>query len=200
MKKQILITLTLAFCCFAHVNAQTDKGSTLIGGSIRFNNGPFNSADQVKSGNAQLKTGHAFTPNVLWGVQGGYLFGDKAGNAASGYSGFSAGVFNRLYKPLGNAFHLFGESALGYSHLSSRTNTGSTIRTKHDAMSLGFTPGLSYHVLDWACIELMLPDILSVNYTQNHTGPGTMEKALAATTSLSSKALNTLGLGFSIVF
>ncbi|SDC46462.1 outer membrane beta-barrel protein [Niabella drilacis] len=200
MKKEIFITTLFAFCCLIHAHAQTEKGSTLIGGSINFNNNQLNGTDHIKSGTVQLKIGHAFTPNMLWGVQGGYLFGDKANNTSPGHSGFSAGVFNRVYKPLSNAFHLFGESAAGYSHLSSRISAASDKRSMYDAVSLGFTPGLSYSVLDWARIELMLPNIFSVNYTQNHTGPGTTEKTFAARTTIGRDALHTLGLGFSVVF
>lgn len=200
MKKELFIAAILSFCCLIRIHAQTDKGTTLIGGSINFNNDQFDAADHIKSGNAQLKIGHAFAPNVLWGVQGGYLFSNKTGNTSPGHSGFSVGIFNRLYKPLSNAFHLFGESAAGYSHLSNRINAVNDKRSIQDAASLGFTPGLSYSLLDWARIELMLPNIFSVNYTQNHAGPGTTEKIFAATTSLSGNALNTLGLGFSVVF
>jgi len=201
MKKGLFITVIFIFCCLIRINAQTDKGATLIGGSFHFSNNQVNTTDHIKSGNAQLKIGHAFAPNIMWGVQGGYLFGDKTYISSSGNSGFSAGIFNRLYRPLSNAFQLFGESELGYVRSSNRITQDNNIQYSQDAVGLGFTPGLSYSVLDWARIELMLPNIFSVTYTQNRTTDNTRERIFAATTSLSSSsALNTLGLGFSVVF
>ncbi|WP_018626044.1 hypothetical protein [Niabella aurantiaca] len=200
MKKEIFITIALVLCAFINSNAQTGKGSTLIGGGFYFNNNQYSAGNDTKSGAAQLKIGHAFVPNVLWGVQGGYLFGDQTYTATSGNSGFSVGVFNRLYKPLSNAFQLFGESALGYARSNDQVNLDNNIKYTQDAAGLSFTPGLSYSVLDWARIELMLPNIFAVNYTQNRTANNAKEKIFAATTSLSGEALNTLGVGFSVVF
>ncbi|WP_300596269.1 outer membrane beta-barrel protein [Niabella sp.] len=200
MKKELFATLAFTFCFLIHIHAQTGSGSTLIGGGLSSNNSQFNADDHSKSGNLQLKIGHAFTPNILWGVQGGYLFGDKINAANPGYSGFSVGIFNRLYKPLSHTFYLFGESALGYSRSKNRINADNQVKYTQDAASLGFTPGLSYSVLDWARIELMLPNIFSVNYTQNQAANDKSEKSFAARTSLGGEALKTLGLGFSVVF
>lgn len=205
MKKELFITALALFYLHIISMAQADKGTTLIGGGIYFNNNQYGSSGSGHTGTFRLNAGHAFTPQVIWGVQGGCLFlkqKNQEGKVISEQSGFSAGVFNRLYRSLGSGFSLFGASSLGYS--SSDLKMPSNSSTRQTAVGLGFTPGLSYKVLDWANIELMLPDILAVGYAKNNTesnGIATKtEEHFSAKTSLSGSPLNTLGIGFSVMF
>ncbi|MBZ4190857.1 porin family protein [Niabella beijingensis] len=206
MKKELFITALALFCFHIISTAQADKGTNLIGGNIYFNNNQYESSGSGRIGTFQLKAGHAFTSGVIWGVQGGYLFlkqKNRDGEATSEQSGFSAGVFNRLYKSLGNDFSLFGESSLGYSSSDLKMPSNSA-HTRQNVVGLGFTPGLSYKVLDWANIELMLPNILAVSYAKNSTKNNDTstktEETFSAKTSLSGSPLNTLGVGFSVMF
>jgi len=202
MKTKLLMA-ALALCTHFYANAQIEKGTTLIGGNISF----VSKSDTTKTngGFANLKAGRAFSENVVWGIFG--IFGHSS--TRSRYSSYhmkgrtyGGGVFNRLYKPLGKGFNLYGETSLLYAHMVSKSSYDNLNPTL-DQVGLGFSPGISYKILDWAHLELSLPNIFAANYIKTRPVFGDTQSknnSFEISTSLNGSTADLLGLGFTLLF
>ncbi|SDC46508.1 autotransporter domain-containing protein [Niabella drilacis] len=201
--KTKLLMVALLTCAYLYSNAQVEKGSTLIGGDVSF--ASKSDTAKMRGGMVTLKAGRAFSENVVWGVWGaiGHTTTRSRYNSFQTKSDtYGGGVFNRLYKPLGKGFNLYGETSLSYMHMVF-TSSDENLKPTRDQVSLGFSPGISYKIFDWAQLELTLPNILSVNYTSTRTvfgGTKLKDKHFNVNTSLSGSTADLLGLGFTLLF
>ncbi|MBZ4190858.1 outer membrane beta-barrel protein [Niabella beijingensis] len=201
--KLLMVTLLLAghFCA----TAQIKKGSTLIGGNLSFNTIKNDTAGKMNGGTFSIKAGRAFSENVVWGVFGILGYSNIKASGSTSYSKshtYGGGLFNRLYKPLGKDFYLYGETSLFYAHMATSPDFVGA-RPTSDQTSLGFTPGISYQVLDWAHLELSLPNIVTANYMVNRMVIGDSRQRntnFGASTSLNGSTADLLALGFNILF
>src|SRR5690606_3729416 len=108
--KKLLLTLTAAAAVTFAANAQTEKGKTLLGGTVSYDYSNVKDVD----GNDQSfsiipSVGVFVNDNVAVGLGVGYAWSQDDNGTIKSQSGeFSAAPFARLYKGDGN-FKFFGQ-------------------------------------------------------------------------------------------
>jgi hypothetical protein len=170
--KKILCTLIL-FACFFISNAQINKGSILLGGSIgggtvKTEYGNDKSTQSILM--IQPAIGYTYKTNTVIGVKLNY------GHQLNKYTGsqyrrevtvYGGGMFYRKYLPLGKAFYLFGEAGIDYAYASIRDDQGGNqipYNEKQSTITLGLSPGISFAVNKKIHLEASINDILTMQY------------------------------------
>jgi hypothetical protein len=188
MKK--LYALAVSVVLFSTVHAQVKSGDIILGGNLSyFTQGT--SAPQVagsasptmftKQNNLIVNPsiGKAIRDNLVVGLDLSYGHNSSSNNLAGSpaetgtENGFTAGVFVRRYKPLGNGFYLFGQAELsaGYTHSSSSTPQPGepSLAANGYETTLQLYPGIAYALNRRWQIETGLPNFLSIDYTHTKT-------------------------------
>jgi hypothetical protein len=168
--------------------AQINKGSVLLGGSIGFN--------QIKSkGDASITStskttttaispavGVALKENLVAGVRFNYTKYKQRNNydaMTTNYlntdiKNYGGGIFLRGYVPVINRLYVFGEGYASYT-IDRETSTQGYYNSKNERKikgwntGLSFTPGISYGVSKKLQIEGGFNSLFSVNYAKSKT-------------------------------
>ncbi|MCG2614483.1 porin family protein [Terrimonas sp. NA20] len=209
MKKSLLILSIASFAIISSTHAQIKKGATLIGGNIGGGtsntdnpNSPYVDQSSLAVG---LRFGKAVKENLIVGGIVSYS-GNKWENSnisptSSTQRQYSAGVFARKYKPIGNSgFYIFGTGSLA-GVLTRYTDTypqpGSDTKTKGTAVNLSVDPGVSYAVNKWLQIEAGLNNLLTLSYqvsTREDMGGSYKTKSFNGNVNVSGQVPLYLGL------
>lgn len=214
MKKIYFLLTLIATASF--VNAQIKKDAVLLGGQLSYNNASnqysATQPEQKTSGAyANVNVGKVYKDNHVVGITVGYSRGNSESNYGAGYrtsksDSYNAGVFYRQYKSLGKDFYFFGALNAGYfGNIINDVYTdypGKKYKSTENGARLGLTPGLSYAICKKLQLEILLPDLISLRYSdQKNTYPlvSTKARSFYANTSLSGSAVNSLGIGFQLV-
>ncbi|MCD2422713.1 porin family protein [Niabella pedocola] len=210
--KTKLLTVALMTCAYFYSNAQVEKGSTLLGGQLGFTTQGDTSSKKNTNGQIAIRAGKAYKENRVFGINLGYA-GTKNEMNSNGSeqknTSFTAGIFNRCYKELGHDFYFFGEAGLGYSYGKTTVkedlpSSKRKINQTSSSIGLGVTPGIAYRVLDHLHMELLIPSLLAVNYSNNKVDfDGTQQfktNTFSFNTAFSRNPLESLGIGFSFIF
>ena len=207
--------ILLGFSLFA--DAQINNGSVLLGGQISNNTSISKTGgqkdQQYNAAVYNISVGKAIKENSVVGINLSYSpstthYYDANGSGSIGKSkirGYSAGVYYRLYKNLGKDFYFFGEfgatytggKSTAYDFQGNELNSSSTSGGR-----LSLTPGLSYKLLNKFHLEIMIPDLVSIQYALTKPKPSLSADKLeyfSFNSSLNSNGLNALGVGFRIV-
>ena len=198
------------------VSAQIQKGSVFLGGDIQFANykSSFSTAqpdEQSKNADFNIKVGKAFNDNSFWGVSLQYAPYSERNNTMLAYPNtsahtYSAGVFFRRYKNLAKDFYFFLEADAGFTYSKQtdrddQQNIQTTVR--NSSVQIGLVPGLSYRVYKKLYLELLIPNIVSINYLHGkQDGPvsNITQNTFGFRSNLSdTESLNFVGVGFSFV-
>lgn len=180
MKKLYALAFTAFVCSIVH--AQVKKGDIVLGGNLSW----FDQSQQQFGGNAtsvnsssrNLSIAPAFgkviKDNLILGFDIGYSNGrsDYTGSSGINSNGFSAGIFLRKYKPLGNGFFLFGQSRVGGGYTHSSQNEPQGNQPSEDVnntynFALQFFPGIAYALNQKWQLEAGLPNFFSVSYSNS---------------------------------
>lgn len=174
MKKTLLVTVSLLFIA-SLVQAQINKGSVLLGGSLSASTNKYKT--DIPPGNDAHQTGFAFTPsvgittstNTVWGISLGYIhYKNESINTAgtTENNNYNAGIFYRKYVVLGKGFYLFGQVNADYSPFKQTTEntTSNESERKGWAVSLSASPGVAYAVSKRFHLEAGLNQLLSLSY------------------------------------
>jgi hypothetical protein len=186
MKK--LYALAVFVVLFRIAHAQVKSGDIILGGNLSYST-QSTSTPQI-AGTASPTTfskqnslvinpsiGKAIRDNLVLGLDLSYGHNSNSDNLAGSpaetgtVNSFTAGVFVRRYKPLGNGFYLFGQAELsgGCSHSSSSTpqpGEPSTAQNGYE-ITLQLYPGIAYALNRRWQIETGLPNFLSIDYTHS---------------------------------
>jgi hypothetical protein len=174
MNKKYLLAISIIIVAVS-AQGQIAKGTFVLGGN-------FGISDHHSSFGNNKNTNHGFFISPVIGlttkenkVSGIYLnYGqDKSnstGDASSKQSTYGGGVFIRKYKPLGKAFYLFGESDLGVNYQKTESENGTTREVmKWKAVSISLNPGVSYAFSKSMQLEVSMPNILAISYSENES-------------------------------
>lgn len=209
MRTKILLLLAIIFCGALAANAQIDKGRFLIGGGFNYNNVKNQPTPDSKfeSLNANIQFGKVIKDNNVVGLIISY--GYSQGNYYTRINQYSAGVFYRKYKPLIKDLYFFGEvdAAYLYSKNISGNFTSGFDGTRYisNGVSIAFIPGISYAVCKRLQIELIMPNIISLSYSNvktdytSSTSPSTTGfkgNTFSFNSNLNSNLLSSFGMGF----
>jgi hypothetical protein len=203
MKTRILFSFAALFFISIAANAQITKGRYLLGGSFIYNNSTINNTNYIIS---NIQFGRVIKENTIVGIVGS-VYEDHNINYLSKIYSYSAGVFYRKYKPLGKNFYFFQEADVVYQHARTYNyfSSGSqSLLAKSNGVTLSYIPGLSYSVRKRMQIELTMPNLASVSFTNYKTvdsqlppGVGPQKgNAFSANINLNSNLLNNFGIGF----
>ncbi|MEO8819217.1 MAG: hypothetical protein ABI267_04965 [Ginsengibacter sp.] len=218
MKSKITILFISFFYCSQFVNAQITKGSILLGGAASFSHTdyhyvPNNINDQIgNGGNIYISGGKAVSENSVTGVN------LQFGSANYSYNGslaqkqksinYGAGVFYRKYKTLAKDFYFFLEGDLGYSYSRQKQidSTGNELsKNTQFSVALSLLPGISYKVLKNLNLEVTLPNMFSLQYSDAKINNGTSappskSNYIGFTSNLNASLLQNLFVGFRLIF
>lgn len=210
MKQTITLVVTTIFCFSISANAQINKGSIMLGGSIGGSLYTVNNPDTVST----KSNGFSFQPVIGFAIDDNTFLGLSLliGGADNKYyqydqkrNSYGAGVFLRKYKPLSKNFYLFGEGNLMYSHetynYSSQYNNGSEYDSKENSIYLNITPGVAYSLTRSIQLEAGLQNLLSIGYSsaeENAKTAGNEDykmNSFSAGSSLNPVSLSSISIG-----
>jgi hypothetical protein len=216
---RILLTLIVFLSLTSIVNAQLNKGSLLVGGTLSYsgNSNTFPSNDQnAHSGLFNVSLGKAINESSVFGVNLSYSFYHTSNYYYQGYQGpityktnnYSIGIFYRKYKSLGKDFYLFGEAGAGYdgSNLSGTDDLGNkNLSGTGNGGHINFYPGIDYKISKKFFLEISIPNLFLTQYSSNKTTaqniipPDSKGDQFVISSSLSSGPLDALGIGFRLI-
>ncbi len=216
MTKKIAAVL-LTINCFLFANGQIKKDAILLGGQIFYTNSTINdlgsqNSTTFKRSIYNLSVGKSYKENTFYGFNASYSPYSYSNN----YSGstypnektheVALGIFFRNYKPLAKDLYFFTEAGLSYMNVSqenSDTLGASSGTIKQNGGQLYLTPGISYKIFNNLHLEIIIPNILSIQYS--NTKVITREQQYSRdnfsfNTSLNSNALSNLRVGYHFIF
>lgn len=210
-----LLTIVLFFSFSFIASAQFNKGDVLLGGQLSYNTTKNNFVSipiqKINSGNFTVSTGLAVSSNSVFGINLSYMPSSQSNNPSnSGYydyknTGYSAGLFYRMYKTLGKEFYLYGEA--GFNYIGSRSSTKDITGSENSTGStnggnLYIMPGVAYRISKKFFLELSIPNLFTANYNSaksTASGTTTSQDYFSVGANLSSNTLSNLGIGFRLV-
>jgi len=212
---RILLSLLIIFF-FYSASAQFNKGNILLGGNLSYGSSKSTSPpnpDEQKSnsGNIDISLGKAIKENALFGVNisyGGFsnmLGASVSPSKATSYN-YGLGVFYRVYKDLGKEFYLFGQAGAGFNG-SSYSSTDSAGNKLSNGTAYGgsiyISPGIAYKISKKFFLELSIPQIFSVSYSNSNSKSGSVSTGsgdnFGVSANFISNPLNYLGVGFRLI-
>ena len=209
---KILLTgvLLLSFSFIA--SAQFNKGDMLLGGQLSYNStkNDYIPSLNANNGNFTVSIGRAVKDNAVFGITLSYSPGSQKNNDPNNFydntfNGYSAGIFYRLYKPLGKEFYFFGEGGANYIGSTSASKNMSGVKISSgtsNAGSIYIMPGIAYRISKKFFLEVNIPNRFSVTYLNEKTtssGISSTTDSFGASASLTSNALSNIGIGFRLV-
>ena len=184
MKLKCLFSL-FALTCVLASQAQINKGSLLLGGSIGYNKGKSKTWQQdlkIKTIIFSPAIGVAVKENLVVGARFDYLKQTQNSKYDASYStkldidtkNYGGGIFIRRYVPVINRLYVFGEGTASYTALretSTQTSTynKSVAKTKGYTTGLSFTPGVAFGVSKKFQIEGGFNSLFNVSYLKSKT-------------------------------
>lgn len=195
-----------------NADAQIAKGSILLGGQISYYNSNYSSVQQTQKTTGAsfiISVGKTFKENSVYGVNLGYSpNSNKTDNVnidKTETNSYNIGVFYRKYKHLDKDFYFFAEFGAAYNYSKSTDSDSSGIKSTTGTQlggQLYVTPGISYKLLKNFQLEILIPNIISINYTESKTSSPTQtnkQNYFSFNTSLNSSPFNSLAVGFRFI-
>jgi hypothetical protein len=195
--------------------AQIKKNDFLVGGQLSYNYLNTEQKDysqKIKYGTINIIAGKAIRENRVAGLLLGYspeqnetVSNNETENRRNNF--YSVGGFYRAYNNIGRDFYFFAELSGAYSFskgtIENKTGKGTQ---SGKGVYLGFTPGISYQVAKKLQVEVLLPGLVALGYTENKVESNTSSitesksKNFSATSSLAgANGLGFLGIGFKLI-
>ena len=216
MTKKIAAIL-LSINCFLLANGQIKKGAVLLGGQISYSNSTIDYMGTQRSSNFKrgiynVSLGKSYKENTVYGFNASYSpFSYSNYNYGSEYANLkshqiSLGLYFRNYKPLAKDLYFFTEAGITYTNDNQETTDSSGVSSgtiKLNGGELYLTPGISYRIFNNLHLEIIIPKILSIQYSNTSTFTNLVNYSsdnFSFNTSLNSNGLSNLGVGFHFIF
>ena len=216
MRKSYLVAL-LVFSS-SILSAQIQKGSVLIGGQLNFSTTK-NETEDIHSkstgGTIAISIGKAINENTVLGLNLSFSPREEKNvyrwidTADISYQHWSYGVFLREYKRLAKGLLLFGQGDAGYISSKQTEDYKSTpgeLTYRQQGAYLSVAPGIAYQLFKKMQVELMLSNLLYLQYTVTKTEseiaqvPNTKRNEFSFNSNLNNNSsLGGLGIGFRFV-
>src|SRR6185437_10729000 len=182
MKTKILLSVAIFFFATIAANAQITEGKYLLGGSFNYYN---STGDHNNSINTIIQFGKAIKENTVVGVIGSFS-GSKNNYGTSDYSiyNYSAGVFYRKYKSLGKNFYFLQEADAVFQHARGYgnyfDNVGQSLYANSNGAMLSYILGISYSATKHMQIELTMPNLANISFTNIKTVNSRLPQGVSA--------------------
>ncbi|PZX61943.1 hypothetical protein LX80_02107 [Hydrotalea sandarakina] len=218
MTKKTLITLLIILSFSKFTLGQISIKSVLLGGQVGYYNSYIDYAgihpnEKKKTAAFNISIGKALKENSVYGLNLTY----SPSQADNFYYGtnyinlkiyqYNFGIFYRKYKKLATDFYFFTE--LGASYINAKQTNTDTMGAKLETIKqlggqLFLTPGLSYKVLNKLHLEIIIPNIVTIQYivTKDETSTQqTKQRQFLFNSSLNSSGngLTFIGVGFHFI-
>ena len=158
------------------VNGQIKKQAILLGGQLfyyNYNNKNDNLNQKSESGSFSLSIGKAYKENKIVGVnlrfspirQSQYLNNGDTTNLT--FNRFDIGLFYREYKKLAKDLYFFSQfdgAFITANQMEHYKIASANVNVTQRGGFLALTPGISYQVYKKLQLEIIIPNILSVQY------------------------------------
>ena len=183
--KKISIILG-SFLFFTIANGQIEEGTLLVGGQlsgsssdakyINATGGSFYPETSSKSIGGGVSISKAFKKNDVYGVYLGYSNLKETGNYVNGlyqlkFNFYGAGVFRRKYYKLFSSLSFFNQ--IGVDFYFNKTyltdSIGSPNIPNGFSGDLFFTPGVAYRIYKKVDLELLIPSLIGLSYSNNNS-------------------------------
>jgi hypothetical protein len=199
MKK---LYIPFCFLLISHISlAQLSKGLILSGTDNGLSFAPYHTVGYVQ----QSIFGMAIKDNLVLGID--FYLGTwySQGPLSTLETNYGVGVYLRKYVNLGGRFSFFGQSRLGLGSDLMSTNHPNTYTPYQEednglTLNLGLSPGFAYTLNSISMVEIVFPNLLSLNYghtSENnllppgtHLNPHQYSNGLDLTSSLSETPVN----------
>ncbi|MGN6249555.1 MAG: hypothetical protein ACTHNG_14475 [Ginsengibacter sp.] len=215
MAKKSTLLFTVILFSVSFVNAQIKQGSFLLGGNLSFSH--YNDKYQSPGNNTSstsaiidLSAGKAIAENRVMGIH--LTYSPMKNVSQSGIRKqlrnlYGGGVFYRKYKNLSKDFYLFLGIAGDYyfSKNEYRDSLGNSLEVdKGNYGQLSLYPGLSYEIMKHLQLEVLLANLMNLNYnvtkTSNQGQHVRTASSFSFNSSLNGGLANSLTIGFRLVF
>lgn len=165
--KKLLLTLTAAAAVTFAANAQTEKGKTILGGSVSYDYTKVKDADTEGHSLGILPSvGFFVSDNFAVGTGIGYAYEENTGAAAifggDQLNAFSVAPFARLYKGDGD-FKFFGQLSVPMAWGAAKDGDTKIGNTEQYGVQLA--PGFAYFPTDKIGIEFSVRGLYYENTT-----------------------------------
>ncbi|HWK58326.1 MAG TPA: outer membrane beta-barrel protein [Parapedobacter sp.] len=162
--KKLLLTLTAAAAVTFAANAQTEKGKTILGGTVSYDYSNVKDVDGSEQSFSIIPSVGVFvSDNVAVGLGIGYAWGQEDNGVDKVKVGeFSAAPYARLYKGDGD-FKFFGQLSVPMGWGTSKQNDDKLFSSERYGVELA--PGFAYFPTDKIGIEFSVKGL----YYQNTT-------------------------------
>jgi hypothetical protein len=213
MRTKILLLVAILFSVVLVSNAQINKGKYLLGGSLNMSDLKDNQptvSSKSNSFNANIQFGKTIKENTIVGIivsygSSNYYYPGSFSDTSKSVQ-YTAGIFYRTYKKLASKFYFFGEVNGVYIHSKNSAHFNQTEwKTVSNGGLIDFVPGISYEVCRNMHLELLMPNIISVSYSNIKiyekvgASPPVGEPnghSFSFNTNLNSNLLSNFGVGF----
>ncbi|MEC3880405.1 outer membrane beta-barrel protein [Parapedobacter sp. 10938] len=167
--KKLLLTLTAAAAVTFAANAQTEKGKTLLGGTVSYDYANVKDVDgNTQSFSIIPSVGVFVNDNVAVGLGIGYAWSQDDDGTDKVQSGeFSAAPFARLYKGDGN-FKFFGQLSVPMGWGTSKANGDKIASAERYGVELA--PGFAFFPTEKIGIEFSVKGLYYQNTTVTPEG------------------------------
>lgn len=221
MQTKSTLILVVVLCAAITSKAQISKGTYLIGGYINSVNtkSDFTGRPDFKGNGIALNTsvGKSIKENLVVGVILAYSTIHTVNNYYTADSGdyklnqYTAGLFARKYKLLAKNFYFFGDVNAVYSQVNDKqefpaSSNYNPVKTNQKIISSALSTGISYQVLKKMQMELIIPQIISLQYStgkldggENSAYENQKKNDFSIYSNLNANPLNYLGLGFKFI-
>lgn len=178
MRKALLI----AFTCLAGITsqAQVEKGRTLLGGTIAYNqstnysDGNYLSPGKQRSVIISPSFGKAIKTNFVLGVEASFSSGNQTYGAATDAiktksHSYGGAIFLRQYVPLLKNFYFYAQGMMGGSKNEAKQTHNNRVnnRTEGWGVSASLSPGLTYAITKKLYVESGLNGFALLAYSHS---------------------------------
>ncbi len=167
--KKLLLTLTAAAAVTFAANAQTEKGKTILGGTVSYDYSNVKDVDGSEQSFSIIPSVGVFvSDNVAVGLGIGYTWGQEDNGVDKVKVGeFSAAPYARLYKGDGD-FKFFGQLSVPMGWGTSKQNDDKLFSSERYGVELA--PGFAYFPTEKIGIEFSVKGLYYQNTTLKPEG------------------------------
>ena len=210
MKKILAFSVLMISGLLLH--AQIKQGAVLLGGQLYYSNstqdyGGTQPAQSYRSSVVNVISGKAFRENAVWGLSLSYNPSSNDYNVSTGTGSttnrndskrYSAGIIYRQYKKIVRDLYFFSEAGgnfLLYNQSDYSTVINSKVASRQTGGEIYLMPGASYNLFKKFQVEVTVPNLFYTRYLRSNTG----RNDFTIGTSLTSRTLSNLGIGFKFI-
>ena len=211
MRNKFTLLTSILLITFMAGKAQFTTGKYSLGGDLNFSSENTKGSDvKNQAVNVTISFGKVVKENTLVGINlsYGHFNFENITEFDQKLNQYGAGIFYRKYKRLGKDFHLFGDGDLNYAYTEGIvTYENARKKVIDNEVSINLKAGLSYSLTRKMQIELIMPNIVGIGYSQEkykYSDPNPFKvtpdnNTFSFLTNIDGNLLSNFGVGFKFI-